>query len=358
MDKHQSIHLDHAEKKMEIILFWFILAVLCLGAILTVISAMNLCSQSCAAGHKYRLYGFAFEPLGMAFFLSMATSHFLSRYYSTLRIFVIASLAIALGAEGMFIYAQKYIIGHWCPVCLGIASVVAIAFISASIRSIKELAIARSKDKNGGFMKQIFYSSSVIMLMTLGFFFAQMGFSKFSQLQATEEALKGEMAFGNLHSPIEVYVFTDWKCPACRKIEPVIVESSPEIMKHAKLLFVDVIIHDVSLNFVPFNLSFMVHNKPQYLKLRDDLTRLSIMTDNPTQEQIQELAAKAGVQFTPMPFSELSMANNYFSHLTQQFAIESTPTVAIVNATTKKGKKLNGKEITLQNIKKGIDSLK
>ncbi len=358
MDSKQSIHFPSDGNRSQAIIYWFVLLALCLGVIFTVISALELCTSSCTAGHKYRLYGFSFETLGMVFFPTLAILQFFSRYYLPFHYIVIASLALALGAEIKFMYVQKYIIGHWCPICLLIAILVAVAFFATITGHLKGINNFNLNNSKGGIMRNAFYASSTVILMTMGFFFAQLGFSQFNQLQAAEEALKSDMMFGDLQSPIEVYVFTDWKCPACRQIEPVIVETSPEILKQAKLFFVDVIVHDVSLNFLPYNLSFMVHNKPQYLKLRKELNALSLKTEEPSIENIQEIAKNNKVKFIPMNFSELSMANNYFARLTKQFEIVSTPTVAIVSRTTLKGKKLNGKEITHQALLKAIDDVK
>nr|MBA3603451.1 thioredoxin domain-containing protein [Parachlamydiaceae bacterium] len=342
--------------RSPVVIFWFVLLAMGLGIIFTVISALELCTSSCTAGHKYRLYGFSFETLGMIFFPTLTILHFFSRYYSQFHYIVFASLAVALGAEIKFVYIQKYIIGHWCQICLSIASLVTIAFFASITGLLKNNT--NLNNLKGGMMRNAFYVSSSAVLMTIGFFFAQQGFSPFNQLQAAEEALKNELMFGDLQSPIEVYVFTDWKCPACRQIEPIIFETSPKILKQAKLFFIDVIVHDVSLNFLPYNLSFMVHNKPYYFKLRQDLNALSLKTEEPSLEDIQKIAKNNGVKFTPMNFSDLSMANNYFARLTKQFEIISTPTVAIVSKTTLKGKKLNGKEITHQAILKAIDDVK
>lgn len=346
-------------QRLSTAFFWLVLIALSVGVILSVLSALNICTQACASGHKYHLYGWSFEVVGLAFFFSVAFVHFLSIQYSIYRILVPCMLAGAIGAEVMFIYAQKFIIGKWCPLCLGIAASIALAFIASLAHLIYKSTTGRVVGQKGAVMKRSFYGSSFVMLMAFGFLFAQEGFAKFSQLQAAENSIKQEIAFGVAQSPIEVYVFTDWQCPACRKIEPAISRMAPTIMGKAKLIFADIAIHTASLNFVPYNVSFMIHNKPQYFKLRDGLTEISEESEAPTDKQIQDLVAKEGTKYTPVSFSDVTMATNFFKHVAEQFKVDATPTVVVVNANNRKGKKLQGSgEITQQNILSAIEALK
>lgn len=358
MDTFSQIHSQHADR-ISSTFFWLVFVALVIGAALSVLSALHICTQACTAGHKYRLYGWSFEAVGMCFFISAIALHLASIRYSKCSALVAGMLAAAVGAEGMFIYAQKYIIGSWCPICLGIASSVMLAFIASIARLIYNSTMGPGKGQKGVKMKRSIYGSSLVMLMAFGFFFAQMGFAKFSQLQAAENSIKQEVAFGTAQSPVEVYVFTDWECPACRKIEPVISRMSPTIMSKAKLIFVDFAIHKASLNFLPYNVSFMIHNKADYLKLRDALTAISEDEEAPTEKQIQAIVAKEGTKYVPLNYSDVSMATNYFNHIAEQFKVDSTPTVIVVNANNKKGKKLLGStEITQQNILNAIEALK
>jgi protein-disulfide isomerase len=192
----------------------------------------------------------------------------------------------------------------------------------------------------------------------LGFLFSQFGLAKFNKLQAAEDSIKDKVAFGSLSAPVEVYVFTDWECISCRKVEPVLEKSSPDIMKKARLIYVDLPVHPESMNFTPYNLSFMIHNKPQYFRLRDALTELSTTTQAPTDEQVEALAKKLGVKYKQLNYADVSVGTKYFQHIADQFKVDRTPTVVIVNKDKKKGKKLiGGNEITEDNIMRAIDSL-
>lgn len=358
MDTFTQLFLQRAHR-LSVAFFWLVLVALATGVLLSVLSALNICTQACSAGHKYRLYGWSFETMGLFFFFSVAMVHFFSIRYAICKVLVACMLAGAIGAEVMFIYAQKFIIGKWCPLCLGIAASIAVAFAASIGHIVYNNTISLAKGQKGVFMKRSFYGSSLGVFVAFGFFFAQEGFSKFSQLQAAENSIKQEIAFGNAQGPIEVYVFTDWQCPACRKIEPTLSRISPEIMNKAKLIFADLVVHTASLNFVPYNVSFMIHNKPQYFKLRDGLTAISEEAEAPTEKQIQDLASKVGTKYIPVKYSDVTLATNFFNHVSQQFKVDATPTVVIVNSTNKKGKKLSGSaEITRQNILNAIEALK
>lgn len=358
MDTLNQTHTERAQR-LSTTFFWLILFALAIGVLLSALSALNVCTQACAAGHKYRLYGWSFEIVGLVFFFSVGIVLFLSLQYPIFRGLVACMLASAIGAELMFIYAQKFIIGKWCPLCLGIATSIVLAFIASIAHLIYNSITGPVEGQKGVAMRRSFYGSGLVLLMAFGFFFAQEGFAKFSQLQAAENSIKQEIAFGSAQGPIEVYVFTDWQCPACRKIEPALSKMSPVIMSKAKLIFADLAIHTASLNFVPYNVSFMIHNKTQYFKLRDGLTEISEEVEAPSEKQIQALAVKEGTRYVPVNFSDVTMATNFFNHVAEQFKVDGTPTVVVANANTRKGKKLVGSaEITQQNILNAIEALK
>ncbi|MBA2726756.1 MAG: thioredoxin domain-containing protein [Parachlamydiaceae bacterium] len=339
-------------------LFGLTLFALCAGIVLSILAWMNICSETCAAGHKYRLYGIAFEPIGVLFFCITLLTFIFSRFYSELRILGSAMVFGALGAEVTFTYAQKAVIGHWCPICLSIASTVLIVVLLLIIGYIQNLYVSLTQNDKGGTMKSYFKAFGAIVMITAGFLFSHMGFAKFNQLHAVETELKDKLGFGGKDTKLEVFIFTDWKCPSCRKIEPALESALPKIMEKAKVIFVDLPIHDESLNFTPFNLSFMINNKKEYFKLRNMLEKISLKTDTPTEEEVTEGAKKLGVTYKQLNYADVASGIKYFDHLATQFDLAKTPAIVIVNSSNKKGKKLFGSEISEKAILNTLDTLK
>ncbi len=328
------------------------------GFVLSIISWLQVCSQECAATHAYRLFGFKFEDIGLVFFPLLMIFHLGSLIKPSLSFMAGIMLAGAMGAELIFIHAQKILIGHWCPVCLSIAASIGLASLGYFLGYSNNLKFyvneSRRSDTMSNLKKGITTGAVIIIGVLLAFF----GLGKIDELQAAENSIKDSVAFGNMQSPIDVYFFSDWQCPACRQVEPKLKEIFPLITKKARLTFVDFTIHPASLNFTPYNLSFMVHNKGKYLELRDALTTLSIETETPTDDQVEQLAAKHGARYKQLNYSDVALGLKYFKTLGTEFDIDSTPTLVLVNEQTKKGKKLYGvAEITPDNINKAIDKL-
>jgi thiol-disulfide isomerase/thioredoxin len=321
------------------------------GAALTMVSWLKLCSELCNEAHHYQLFGVPFEISGGFYFISLAIAHFLGRRNSSHRFLAEMLIAGGFGAEGAFILLQKVQIRAWCPVCLSIA-------ITIGITAICYLFFIRDNQGEKK-MKAWVQISALSAVLLFGFTASFLGVTKIDRLQAVEDAIKETIKFGNLQSPIEIYVFTDWACPACRAIEPSLEAMAPRLAKQAQLTFVDTVIHPETLNYAPYNLSFMAYNKPQYFKIRESLGKLSVKNKKPTDEEIAQVAASLGVRYRELPYQDISTAMHYFEDLVDKFKITGTPTIAIVNRDLKKGKKLAGmEEITESNVMKAIDSLR
>ncbi len=326
--------------------------------VLSLISLAGLCTTSCLESHNYRLYGFTFEFVGLLFFPVLLLSHLLSRPLAICGVVTGWLLSAALGSELLFIYMQKYVIGSWCPLCLSIASALAIAGAIYFAGYLYGLKSAIKKGDRSMIVNQSFNGFAGIVAFVVGFILAFSGVGKNSELQAEENTIKHEIVFGNPSSPVDVFIFTDWSCPACRSLEATFEKISPVIMKSAKLTFVDDPVHEITLNYTPYNLSFMVHNKAQYFALRHALTRLSEETKEPTETQIKSLARSVGANFTELHYGAIAMGSKYFESLIAEYKVEGTPTVVIANSQTKKTKKLEGiTEINEENILKAIDTL-
>lgn len=338
--------------------YWIAAFALLAACGLALVSWLQLCAQSCAEGHHYRFCGFTFESVGLTLFPLVALLHLLSKKIMAFSLLTGWILCAMLGAEVIFIYVQKYKIGSWCPVCLAIAASLLIAALVYLYEYYKDFKRSLENPERGLIMINIYKGLTGIAFFVMGFLIAFAGVGKCNPLHAAENNIKENIAFGDPNSKIEVYVFTDWACPACRSLEPIFEAMAPKVMKVARLTFVDDPVHPETLNFTPYNVSFMIHNKNKYFELRHALTELSEETKAPTDKQIEELASKLGVTYKQLSYADVALANKFFSHLITQLDVEGTPTVVIVNKETQKGKKLPGaQKITEAKIMKAIQSL-
>ncbi len=338
-------------------LFRLITASALAGIILTMVSWLKICSGSCEEGHNWRLFGLPFEITGILFFIVLLVLHLYSKKIPLLAFYAGLITFGALGAEFHFILLQKYVIGSWCLICLSIASCILLAAIGFGIRYFAKFSSSVKHKNKGEIMHNIWKGISGISILVLGFFISVVGTSKYNPLEAAENTIKESLAFGNKDSNIEIYIFTDWACPACRQQEPEIEKMAPELMKKWRVTFADHAIHTETLNYSPYNVSFMIKNKDKYLKLREALTQLSQETPAPTDEQIEKLAEKFNTKYQQLHFSDIALSQKYFKQLAKQFGITKTPTVVVINRETKKGKRLVGPEINEKNVIKAVESL-
>jgi len=329
-----------------------------IGFALTIVSGIKLCTEACAEAHNYRLFGMYFETTGFAFFMALALCHILAWWYPQMAFITGLMLAGGVGAELMFIALQKYVIGTWCPLCLGIAASVGVAALAYVASHFIVLQSYISNNQKGEIMKSMWKGLSTVSIMGVAFVMTFLGVTKVDTVAAAEGSLKESIALGKTTSDVEVYLFTDWACPACRALEPRLIQMAPQIMEKAKLIFVDFPVHPETLNFSPYNLSFMIHNKPKYLELRESLTELSKETGSPEEEQVEEMAQKFGVVYKQLNYSDVALATKYFKKLGKQFEVKGTPSMVLINVKTNEGKKLVGiYEINASNVMNAIDSL-
>lgn len=326
---------------------------------LTFTSTTDACTTACVDAHNYRIFGLKFETFGFAFFSVTLLCQIFSPNYKILSKITAALLGSALGAEIWFIYIQQYKIGHLCPICLSIFFT--LLFVTALFVIPYFIQLFQLKTKGESIMKHrslikkaAAYSASLV----LGFIIAFSGTVNAAAPANSALSVRNEIAFGNRNSHIEIYLFTDWACPSCKKLEPVLAEILPAINNQAKFTFVDFPIHKETLNFVPYNLSFMVYNKDKYLQLRDMLTDISNRTMEPDDKLVQKEASRFNVNYNELHFSKINEGNQFFKEIAEKYDINATPTLVIVNTRTSKNKTLAGTtEITKENILQAIKQL-
>lgn len=318
------------------------------GLILSILSWYGICTQACVEGHKYRLFGMKFELVGIVYFATTGVIYLLSKKFPSL-IFPTWLLLIAgLGAEAMFILIQKFIICHWCPICLGVALSMILATVLYWVSQYK--------------LHDIFYSfrKSAITLAVffLSFLVAYEGIAKEDSIQEEANSLQLKLVLGNHDSPVQTYIFTSWICPACNKMEPSLERLYEQVSKVSRVRFIDIGDDLKSLNYIPYNLSFLYYNKPKYIELRHMLKQYANEKDDPNENEIEKKVAETGEKYQQLQYADVIAGMQYFKDTGNRFKLEALPTVIVMNSVTKQEKRFVGKEITSDNVMKAIESLK
>jgi uncharacterized membrane protein len=321
---------------------------LSVGLVLSFLSGLGICSDLCSEAAAYTLFGQDFGWFGSGFFAVLLGMLLLRRRLPRADAVLLSGVSAAAGAELRLIWMQKYVIGAWCPLCLGVATVVIIAFCV-----LVHEALVRH-DLSGGTVMNTRGSriALVVVACFVGFMLTCIGVEK------KAAAAGPDIYLGKQQSATTVYVVSDWFCPVCRKVEPELERLYPELAASARIAFVDMPVHPETANYTPYNVQFMIHEKAKYPLLRHLLADLSNNVRNPTFEQVQAAVAPQGVTLRPPNFMEIMDGVKLFESLCRGFGVRATPTVVIDNPKTKKRKLLVGsREITRQAILAAIEEV-
>jgi uncharacterized membrane protein len=322
--------------------------------ILSVMSWLGICSDGCEETHLYRLFGFPLSPLGVGYFTFCGLAFLTRNRYRFSGFSIPLLLSGALGSEFVLVWIQTYVIGKWCPLCVGIALSVVTACVLIALERLPGVAIQIHGAEGNLVMKRLAGKTVLILLA----FLAGMGLSAagLSKPDAFAAGLPVKsLAFGDTESSSEVYIVTDWFCPACRAAEPEILKGARKAMRQAKVVFVDYPIHPETLNYIPFNLSFIVREKEKYLQVREALATLARKTKEPTPEDVQAAVSPLGVKYVPLNYADVLAGVQYFSTLVNKLKVPGTPSVVVQDSRTGKTKTLYGmSDITSENIQKTV----
>jgi protein-disulfide isomerase len=327
----------------------FIFLLLAAGLALSILSGTSLCNFSgCSENHQYRLHGLPFPAVGIGYFGAAGILALLGSPFPAALLAFDLLLAGAAGAEINMILHQKNVVHAWCPFCLGIAAttyLLAAGQLGRYFISFKE-----------GFqmnLKSIGKPLMVVSALLLGFALTMTGIAKPAAADS-----KLNLYMGKQESRIEVYFFSDWFCPFCAKVDEAIEAVYPALSQKAKILFVDKIIHQESMNFVPYHLSFAVHEKGKYMQLRKALFAVAKKTKNPSYDDIKAAIDPLKVTYNQLSFLEVTQQMTAFQKLADQYKVVSTPTMIIRNTKTNKIKTLTGNaEIKPDLIMKAVKEL-
>ncbi len=326
------------------------------GLLLTIVSNLGLCTSACTQVHQYKFFGFNFELLGVFFFVPLLLLHLLFHQNPLFQLFFACAVAGAVGAEINFILVQKYIIGAWCPICLSIASTIGAIALLQYIRFTYGSIYLDSSTQGQKMLKSLSKFSLTSLCLVVGFMISFV--AVFKPERSFAEGVDDEVPyFGNAASPVEVFIITDWFCPACKEAEPILDPLYPRIMKESRLYFIDYPVHPESLNFVPYDLSFMIREKQKYLKLRKALARLAKKTKEPTAKQVEDAIKLYKVDYKPLNFADVNEGMKFMEGIIKTFKVKATPTVVVANRKKLNAKKLTGKDINKENIMQAIAEL-
>ena len=322
--------------------------------ILSVLSWLGICSGGCEETHLYRLFGVPLSPLGVGYF-TLCGLAFLTRNRIRFSGFLIpVLLSGALGSEFVLVWIQKYVIGRWCPLCVGIAFSVGTACVLIALERWPGVAIQIREEERNRVMKRLAGKTALILFAFLaGMGISAMGLSK-PDAFAAGLSVKS-LAFGDTGSSSEVYIVTDWFCPACQAVEPEILNGARKAMRQAKVVFVDYPIHPETHNYIPYNLSFIVREKAKYLQIREALATVALKTKEPTPEDIQAAVSPLGVKYSMLNYADVLAGMQHFSAIIKKFKVRGTPSVVVHDSLTGKTKTLYGiSDITSDNILKAL----
>lgn len=322
--------------------------------VLSAMSWLGICSDGCEETHLYRLFGIPLSPLGVGFFTLCGLALLTRNRFRFSGFLIPLLLSGALGSEFVFVWTQKYVIGKWCTLCVGIAISVATACMLAALERWPGIANRIRGAERNLVMKQLAGRMALILFAFLaGIGISAMGLSK-PDAQAAGLPVKS-LAFGDTESSTEVYIVTDWFCPACRAAEPEILKGARKAMQRAKVVFVDYPIHPETYNYIPYNLSLIVREKGKYLQIREAMATLARRTKEPTQEDVQAAVSPLGVKYVPMNYADVMAGMSYFNSLIRKFKVPGTPSVVVLDSRTGKTRTLSGvSDITSDNILKAL----
>jgi uncharacterized membrane protein len=322
--------------------------------ILSAMSWLGICSDGCEETDLYRFFGFPLSSLGFGYFTVCGLA-FLTRNRFRFSGFLIpVLLSGALGSEFVLLWIQKYVIGRWCPLCVGIAFSVAAACVLSAFERLPGVAIRIRGGERNLVMKRLAGKTALILFAFLaGIGVTAMGLKKPDAFAAGLPVKS--LAFGDTESSSEVYFVTDWFCPACRVAEPEILKSARNVMRQAKVVFVDYPVHPETINFIPYNLSFIVREKAKYLEIREAMATLARKTKEPTPEDVQAAITPIGVKYVPLNYADVLAGMQHFNALVKRFKVPGTPAVVVLDSRTGKTKTFFGiSEITADNILKAV----
>lgn len=306
------------------------------GAIASVLSVTDFCPSSCRRAHEFTLQGAHLGVVGvLAFFAFTGLVLGRTRLAAMLRI---GFLAAVLGAEVWLVYIQTAIIGQFCPLCLVVLGLWLV---------LAGLEIMRTKNESGGIGMKKMKLAIVTLCMALAGFTAAM-FGVVDDSEAAAQRAMPNIWLGNATGNIEVLFVSDWFCPSCRNVEKEWEATSRLLAtRGVKHTFLDLPVHEATLDFIPVHVALLAGNKQGYLEARAKLGAFAASRKGrpfrPTQTEIEQ--AVAPMQVKNLVFAEVAAVALWSQEQIRRHGVRMTPTVIVRNIRDpKKAKVLEGAE--------------
>lgn len=339
---------DTRKERIISYVLWGLLAVALAGSVL---SDLGICSGACTDAEKYRLFGMHFSSVGIPF-LMMATIASLYRNSArwVMRPAFDCLITGALGAEYFFVYVQKHIIGHYCPLCLVIAVAIAMAVVLRLCEVVmQKIAAPRTIYKRC--VSTVLHIGLLVCFAFWGLTLAIAGTSAPGDGKAASGSIRQDIWFAGPPIPnVEVYFVTDWFCDYCRKAEPAIDGMLSAVGKVARYTFIDDPIHRESLNFNPFNISLLLNDKAHYLDGRKALLDLATKTKSPSEEMVKSAFAQRGLNLRMADFATIVGLTDSTAAFLRANNVTMTPAIVVRNILTGERRTLTG----IENISEGV----
>lgn len=316
---------------------------------------LGWCSAGCTDTQGYKLFGLSFPVFGLIFFsillfISFGRNYRLPRYRHLYDLLLTGTL----GAEYLFISLQKNFIGHYCPVCLVIAVAVG---LSGGLRIAEVITYKWWFPSRPGQGIKLIYDNGIRALIIISLLFftassgvlaAAVGVEPPRPVNISSIKIDSmDLWMGKADSKVDVVFVSDWFCPYCKNLEPIIEKILPALGSSARYTFVDDPIHDKSFKFLHINLSLLLNSKEKYM---DGRKAIYDLIENKTplgKDNIAKTMLEHGIKYSPGNNEILVKAAVAGKNFLIDNRINFTPTVVIRNRATGKSKTLYGvKEIT------------
>lgn len=342
--------------------------------VLSILSTTDLCMGGCSALSGYRLFGTSFAVGGAVYAVLLVASVYLTNRFRRAPWAVDLLIAIGLGAEIYFMAIQKLVVKKWCPICLTIAAVLVTFAILRGINAYRHRDVAASANMSHAVWLINLAGKTLLVLLCVlsGFMVAIVSVGKnpvaLSQQARELEAAADQMTqqapnplatanvwFGNSKSPIEVYFVSDWYCGFCRKVEPVVESVLPLLAEKARYTWIDMAMHRESLNVIPYGLQALLKDKPNYLKTRRTLMRLTASNQVLSEDSIRAGLKQAGIPVSDLDKGALSLLYMDGTVFARSAGVTQTPSAVIVDTRTGRRQLLQGADqLTREGLLKAV----